>query len=692
MATQDDASLIRILVVDDDPEILSLTNRALEMAGYEISEAASGEEALSLVAKNRPDLVILDRILGDADGVEICREIKGNPELSSVFVVLASGFMTSVEDQIDGMHSGADGYIVRPIGNKELVARVESFAQSIRSGKNCRPATRPSPATQPAGGGIRNERQTAHLLEDLRLHQAELEMQNEELRHAHADLELARDRYAQLYNEAPVGYVTLDGAAIVREANNTCSEMLRIPYSQIRDMPFSRFIKEDDRAVFLTRFKAFMKNPEGKTMDIRLARGDGTSLPVSIQGRLQRPSNPLPTGRPTAPQIQMALVDISERLRAEEARKESEQKFRLIAESVQDVFWISTPDAGKIIYVSPAYEKLWGRTCETLYRNPGSFLDAVHPEDLESVRKQMDIGRGKVWSHEYRIVQPGGSIRWIRAGSYPVFDQSGNLIFLSGTASDITDRKKLYTELMNAKEQAEAANNAKDEFLARMSHELRTPLNAIMGFSSLVLDCKVGELNDIQKEFLNDVISSSRHLLGLINDVLNISKIESNNMNLNISEVRLLDLLNSCMLMINESSQDKATTIQIQCNPEVADISIKCDEMRFRQIILNLLTNAIKYSPCSNAVTLKAYPTTNSSSNEFINISIIDSGIGISSEDLGRIFEAFYQVNDSDLKRSGTGLGLAIVKSLVELHGGEIWAESEGIGKGSTFTFKIPLQ
>lgn len=691
MPTPSEAPLTRVLVVDDDPEILSITCRVLKRAGYEIMEATTGREAISTVMEENPDLVILDRMLGDEDGMDLCRTIKADPALASTFVVLASGLKTSVEDQADGLYSGADGYIVRPIGNKELLARVESFVRSLRSNKEQKGKGEISSYEGPVERGMEGRRQNAHLLEDLRLHQAELEMQNEELRRAQAELELARDRYARLYNEAPVGYVTLDYAAVIKEANSTFGEMLRVPFSQLKNAPFSRFVKEEDRGIFLTRLKAFMSSPDGKTMDIHLARGDGTYLPVSIQGRLQKQTQRPTAGHPAPHDIQIALVDISERLRAEEARKETEEKFRLIAESVQDVFWLSTPDTGKTLYISPAYEKVWGRACVARRQTSPSFLDAVHPEDLEHLKRQMERGKTEGWSSEYRIIHPDGSVRWIHARSYPVFDGSGNLMYVTGAASDITDRKKLDVALLAAKEQAEAANRAKDEFLAKMSHELRTPLNAIMGFSGLILDGHVGEVNHTQKDFLTDVLNSSNHLLCLINDILDIAKIQSRKITLDLSPVKLKDLLHDCMVMVKDHALSDSIHVSVQLDPEIEALSLMGDERKLKQVILNLLINALRFTPRGGRVTLKTYLSPDLDGGELVNISVTDNGKGISPEDQMRIFEEFYQVKDANQPIAGTGLGLAIVKSFVELHHGEIWVESEGIGKGSRFAFTLPL-
>ena len=249
-------------------------------------------------------------------------------------------------------------------------------------------------------------------------------------------------------------------------------------------------------------------------------------------------------------------------------------------------------------------------------------------------------------------------------------------------------------QLEHAKQEAENSNRAKSDFLANMSHELRTPLNHIIGFTELITDEKFGSLNEIQKEYLGDSLSSGKHLLTLINDILDLSKVEAGKLVLQTSDVDILNLIKKSMDMFKEKAMKHNLNLKVETE-NIPD-RVLVDEIKMKQILYNLVSNAVKFTPDGGSVCLKASVDEDpgdASDHSLLTISVIDSGIGIVRRDLLKIFKPFEQLNISAKgKNSGTGLGLSLTKKFVELHGGEIQASSKGSNSGSSFKFTLPIK
>jgi signal transduction histidine kinase len=242
---------------------------------------------------------------------------------------------------------------------------------------------------------------------------------------------------------------------------------------------------------------------------------------------------------------------------------------------------------------------------------------------------------------------------------------------------------RLFREIEEKSQQIEAANRHKSEFLANMSHELRTPLNAIIGFSEVLQERLFGELNDKQAEYTDDILTSGRHLLSLINEILDLSKVEAGRMELELATFDFPLAIDNARTFVRERATRHGITLDVKVDGKLGDYN--GDERKIKQILLNLLSNAVKFTPEGGRITISARQTNGS-----VEISVSDTGIGIAEEDQPRIFEEFRQVGNESKKVEGTGLGLTLAKKFVELHGGRIWVESE-VGKGSKFTFTLPL-
>jgi signal transduction histidine kinase len=284
--------------------------------------------------------------------------------------------------------------------------------------------------------------------------------------------------------------------------------------------------------------------------------------------------------------------------------------------------------------------------------------------------------------YEGRLIGSLGVTR-NRPGEFPA--ETIELLRTFATQSALAiQNARLFQEIADKSRQLEAASRHKSEFLANMSHELRTPLNAVIGFSEVLLQRMFGALNDKQDEYLKDIYASGQHLLSLINDILDLSKIEAGRMELAPAPFHLPSALENAVTLVRERAGRHGITLELDLDPRLGELV--GDERKIKQILLNLLSNAVKFTSEGGRISLKAGQRDGA-----VQISVTDTGVGIAPEDQAAIFEEFRQVgSDETRKQEGTGLGLTLAKKFVELHGGRIWVESE-LGSGSTFAFTLPL-
>jgi signal transduction histidine kinase len=269
-----------------------------------------------------------------------------------------------------------------------------------------------------------------------------------------------------------------------------------------------------------------------------------------------------------------------------------------------------------------------------------------------------------------------------RPGEFPA--ETIELLRTFATQSALAiQNARLFHEIEDKSRQLEAASRHKSEFLANMSHELRTPLNAVIGFSEVLLQRMFGELNDKQDEYLKDIYASGQHLLSLINDILDLSKIEAGRMELTLAPFHLPSVLENAVILVRERAGRHGIALKLHLDPGLGELV--GDERKVKQVLLNLLSNAVKFTPDGGRIDLKAFQGDGA-----VEISVSDTGIGIAPEDQAAIFEEFRQVGSDERKREGTGLGLTLAKKFVDLHGGRIRVESAA-GRGSTFTFTLPV-
>jgi GAF domain-containing protein len=310
---------------------------------------------------------------------------------------------------------------------------------------------------------------------------------------------------------------------------------------------------------------------------------------------------------------------------------------------------------------------------------PGAYDSRVRENLIESgVRAILAVPM----VHQGRLIGCLGVTR-NHPGNFPA--ETLELLRTFATQSALAiQNARLFREIADKSRQLEVASQHKSEFLANMSHELRTPLNAIIGFSEVLTERMFGDLNEKQEEYLKDIHASGTHLLSLINDILDLSKIEAGRMELELMDFDLPTAIDNALILVRERAGRRGITLQATVDERLGEV--RADERKIRQVVLNLLSNAIKFTPEGGRIEVRAVPVDGA-----VEVSVSDTGVGIAPEDQEAVFEEFRQVGASAAKQEGTGLGLTLCRKFVELHGGRIWVKSQ-VGVGSTFTFTIPVR
>ena len=395
-----------------------------------------------------------------------------------------------------------------------------------------------------------------------------------------------------------------------------------------------------------------------------------------------------------------------ERIKLDQRLRDQQFYTRSLLESNIDALMTTDP-RGIITDVNKQMEALTGCTRDELIGAPfkNYFTDSGRAEaGINRV-----LNEGKVKNYELTARARDGTLTVVSYNATTFHDRERNLQGVFAAARDMTELKRFEQTLQLKNVELENASRMKSEFLANMSHELRTPLNAIIGFSEVLRDGLVGEMTDQQRGFIGDIFGSGKHLLSLINDILDLSKVEAGKMMLDLEPVEVSSLFANSLSIVRE----KAAIRNVRLSMDAADDlgPIETDARKLKQIVYNLLSNAVKFTSEGGQVTLRAsrvpradvgqlsgswtgrsFPLADSEFAEFLEISVTDSGIGISPDGLEQLFKPFSQI-DSGLARKfeGTGLGLAMVKLLAELHGGTVAVES-AVGEGSCFTVWLPLR
>lgn len=506
---------------------------------------------------------------------------------------------------------------------------------------------------------------------------------------------MSEEKYRSVVERASDGVAIIQDG-IVKYVNTRAMEMTGYSLEQVIDAPFTDYIHPDELDEALEYYNRRLKGDKVPTLYERTLRHkDGRKIHTEINGTLityeERPAD------------LVIIRDVTERWRADQALRESETRFRELVDSAPDAIVIVDSN-GRIRLVNRQVEEVFGYDVEELRGQPH---DILLPERFQQVHAKH---RARYFSDPYaRPMGTGLELAGRRKDGteFPVDISLSPLETIDGrqvisVIRDVTERKQAEeelrrhrdhleglvsertTELERAMAKAQEADRLKSAFLASMSHELRTPLNSIIGFSGILLQGLPGPLNPEQTKQLGIVRDSANNLLSLINDILDISKIEAGQLEVSSEPFSMPDVIDKVSRTIAPMAEKKGLAVIMDVAPDVGELL--SDGRRVEQILINLVNNAIKFTE-KGEVKVQCRVADGSMVTR-----VKDTGIGIAAHEMEKLFKAFYQTETGLARRyEGTGLGLSICKKLVEMLGGQIWAESDGPGKGSTFAFRLPL-
>jgi len=622
----------RVLIVDDDPEHAAYTAHVLQQTGIDTEILLNPELTLETIKRYKPEVILLDMMMPIYNGLQLAAMIRMDPRQQFTSILFLSA-ETDTDKQIEAIHLGADDFLVKPVNPHILLKTVQIRARRARS----------------------------------------YEKAFNELGHVVNELEhfkIALDQHAIVSIADVQGKITYANQKFFDISGYNHDELIGHSHNLLNS-------GYHPREFFTLMWQTISS---GKTWqgDIKNHTKNGSDYWVAstITPLLDQ------SGRPE--KYISIRTDISRQKRITESLHISEERLRRSQEAARIGNWDWDIVSGELFW-SELIGPLFGYddVVETTYDN---FINAIHPEDRELVTNSVTacIEEGSVYDIEHRIVRQNGDIRWLSEKGDVIRGEDGSALHMIGVVQDITDRKNIETDLVAAKNTAENASRSKTEFLSRMSHELRTPLNAILGFGQLMESDPSDPLSKSHQTSVEQILTAGWHLLELINEVLDLAKIEAGKLSISMEPVDADEIIIECLKLTEQMAQQYQVNIDI--TPLQNNLYIHADRIRFKQVYLNLLTNAIKYNRTGGTVTL----THDILNNKHVLFNITDTGSGIPKEQLPHLFEPFNRLGAENTLIEGTGIGLVIAKRLTEMMHGHIDVKSE-VDKGTTFSLNFEL-
>ena len=517
----------------------------------------------------------------------------------------------------------------------------------------------------PAGG---SEEDPSRLLHELRVHQVELEMQNEELMRSRDAAKALLKRYLDLYEFAPVGYFTLDAGGVIRQANLAGSSLLGVPREKLDGRRLALFLAQESRQAFADLLARVMSGDHSVTCDASLPRAGGGTAHVQLGGEAFE----------GVPECRIAMVDVTGRRETEEALRRSEERFRTIFTQAPLGVALIDSDTGRICEVNPRFAEIAGRTREEMAAV--DWMAVTHPEDVQKDQDQMDLmnaGRIPGFNMDRRYRRPDGSYVWIDMTIAPITvegDRRQHLCMIK----DISERKRMERRVERRTASLAEANRELEAFSYSVSHELRTPLRAIDGFSARISRGYEGLLDDEGQRLFGQVRWNAQRMGQLIDDLLAFSQAGRGDLHL-----ATVDMTRIAKTAFAEVVPDPASLGRISLS--VGDLpEARGDALLLRRVWANLLSNAVKFSAARERPEIRVEGK--AVEGEVV-YSVGDNGVGFDMKYVDRLFGVFQRLHGQH-EFEGTGVGLALVRRIVSRHGGRVWAEGK-VNEGATFFFTL---
>ncbi|MCP4347793.1 MAG: response regulator [Desulfobacterales bacterium] len=645
----------KILAIDDKQDNLTVLTALLNnfIPDCVVITAMSGIEGIEKAKTEQPDIILLDIKMPDMDGYEVCRILKSDKTTDSVPIIMLTALKTDAKSRIKALELGADAFLTKPVDHSELIAQVKVMLRIKESEDK-----------------LKNEKKSL-----------EHEVLEKILAHYESELQ-----FEELFENMPIGaalYEAVDNGNgfIIRDVNRSAEKMDSISKKDV----IGKSVTEKDPGIKQFGLFEILQRvwKTGNLEKFPIARYEDERLTGWRQNHISK----LPSG-----EIVAIFSDETERRQAEEALRDSEERFRQMAENINEVFWMKDVSTGKIIYASPAYEDIWQQSVSELYENPKKWTEHIHSDDLEIISSNMKKqAKGHFTYEEFRIILPGSSVRWIANRSYPIQNKKGKIYRVTGIAEDITDMKQAVEEKMKVEDQLRHAQKmeAIGVLAGGIAHDFNNILFPLIGFAEMSQE----ELPEDSPahEFLKEVLDGANRAKELVRQILTFSRRQDKQ---EIEPVKVQLILKEVFKLLKSTLP---TTIEIRQSIDNDCGMVLADPTHIHQIIMNLVTNAYHamQKTCGLLeITLKQVDSEyrdikdlDLKSRQYACLTVADTGVGMDKSVLGKIFDPYFTTKE---KGRGTGLGLSVVSGIVRSCRGEITVDSTP-GKGSVFNVYLPV-